>query len=211
VKTYRSAQEVLGAVEQVLEPKPRLIPRGHLPVRQIRGAHRPESPLEQVAKLLQNGRQYFAATIYLEAGERVWRTASAPAEAGCDSMRLGEGNVGQAAQTGTAKMVPDVSRDPQYIQVFPETRSELVMPIKIGAHVIGVIDVESNRLNAFAFEDRVLLHQVATMLAQFLAGRGKYLVMKVREAAANAPVASKQPQAQRQQPLRAAAGEKARS
>jgi GAF domain-containing protein len=212
VKTYRSAQEVLGAVEQVLGPKPRLIPRGHLPVRQIRGARFPESPLVQVAKLLQDARQYFAVTIYLEAGKRVWRAASAPAEAGCGSMRLGEGNVGQAAQTGTVKIVPDVSRDPQYVEVFSETRSELVMPIKIGAHVIGVIDAESNRLNAFGFEERVLLHQVATALAQFLAGPGKYLVMKAREAAtANAPVASKQPQAPGEERRRAAAGEKARS
>ena len=212
MKTYRSAHEVLGAVEQALEPKPRLIARGHQPLRQIRGAQLPESPLEQAAKLLQSGRQYFAVTIYLDAGERVWRAASAPGEAGCDSMGLGEGNVGQAAQTGTAKVVPDVSRDPQYVQVFAQTRSELVMPIKIGAHVIGVIDAESERLNAFAFEDRVLLHQVATVLAQYLAGSGRYLVMKAREAAtAKAPAASKPPQVQYQEPLRAAAGEKVRS
>ena len=228
MKTYRSARRVLGAVEQLLKPRPRLIPRGHMPVSQIRGAHFLESPLQEVINLLQSGRHYFAVTIYLEAGGRLLRQASAGPEPRCDSMRLGEGNVGQAAKTGAAKVVADVARDPQYVKVFDETRSELVMPIKIGAHVIGVIDAESDRKNAFAYLDRVLFEKVAKMLARFLSGHGKYLVMKAREAAtANPPAPAKPPQAsgfaaraevaragagvERQGRLKAAAGEKARS
>lgn len=228
MKTYRSAREVLGAVEQVLAAKPRLASRGRLPLREIRGAQFQESPLVQVARLLQKGRQYFAVTIFLDAGGRLLRVASAGPAPRCAAMRLGEGNVGQAAKTGTPKVVPDVSHDPQYVAVFAETRSELVMPIKISAHVSGVIDVESDRLNAFSFQDRVLLHKIATVLARFLATRGKYLVMKAREAAYAIPaVLPKQPQApgsparagvaragveaERQERLRAAAGEKARS
>ncbi len=228
MKTYRSAREVLGAVEQVLAAKPRLASRGRLPLREIRGAQFQESPLVQVARLLQKGRHYFAVTIFLDAGDRVLRVASAGPEPRCAAMRLGEGNVGQAAKTGMAKVVPDVSRDPQYVQVFSETRSELVMPIKIGVHVSGVIDVESDRLNAFAYKDCVLLQKVTTALAKFLSGGGKYLVMKAREAAHAIPaVLPAQPQAPgsparagvaragvevgHQERLRAAAGEKARS
>jgi putative methionine-R-sulfoxide reductase with GAF domain len=227
VKTYRSAREVLGGVEPVLAAKPRLASRGRLPLREIRGAQFQESPLVQVVRLLQKGRQYFAVTIFLDAGGRWLRVASAGPAPRCAAMRLGEGNVGQAAKTGMAKLVPDVSRDPQYVAVFAETRSELVMPITIAAHVIGVIDVESDRLNAFSYKDRVLLQKVATALAKFLSGRGKYVVRKVREAALAIPaVLPKQPQApgspvragvaragmeaERQGPLRAAAGEKAR-
>jgi len=211
VKTYRSTREVLGAVEQVLVAKPRLASRGRLPLHEIRGAQFQESPLAQVARLLQKGRQYFAVTMFLDAGGRLLRIASAGPAPRCAAMRLGEGNVGQAAKTGAPKVVPDVSRDPQYVAVFAETRSELVMPIKIGAHVSGVIDVESDRLNAFSFQDRVLLHKIATLLARFLAGPGKYL-MKARQAAHAMPsVLPKQPQSERQERLRAAAGEKARS
>ena len=203
---------MLGAVEQVLVAKPRLASRGRLPLREIRGAQFQESPLVQVARLLQKERQYFAVTIFLDAGGRLLRVASAGPAPRCAAMRLGEGNVGQAAKTGMAKVVPDVTRDPQYVQVFSETRSELVMPIKIGVHVSGVIDVESDRLNAFAYKDRVLLQKVATALAKFLSGGGKYLVMKAREAAHAIPaVLPKQPQSERQERLRAAAGEKARS
>ena len=212
MKTYRSAREVLGAVEQVLVAKPRLASRGRLPLREIRGARFQESPLVQVARLLQKGRQYFAVTIFLDAGDRWLRVASAGPPPRCAAMWLGEGNVGQAARTGAPKVVPDVARDPQYVAVFAETRSELVMPIKIGAHVRGVIDAESDRLNAFSFQDRVMLHKVATLLARFLAGPGKYLVMKARQASHALPaVAPKQPQSERQERLRAAAGETARS
>lgn len=222
MKTYRSAREVLEAVEQVLASKPRLAAPGRR--RAIRGAQLPESPLTHVARLLQDGRQYSAVTIFLEAGGRVFRVASAGPEPRCDSMRLGEGNVGQAAKTGAGKLIPDVSRDPQYVRVFAQTRSELVRPIKIGSRVIGVIDVESDRLGAFSEQDRVLLRRVAIVLTKFLVGRGKYLVRKTREAAlAVPPVAVKPPESpvragvaragsesERQERLRAAAGERAR-
>ncbi len=232
MKSYRSPREVLEAVEQALAPRPRL--GEHDPaLRQNRkhgwaSRHR-ERPLDAIAGLLQSSRQYFAVTIFLNTGEWLLRAASAGPAARCDSMRRGEGNVGEAAKSGMSKVVPDVARDPQYFKVFPETRSELVTPIKIGTHVIGVIDCESERVNAFAFEDRVLLQEIAAVLARFLSGRGKYLVMKAREAAGELPhpVApnpgarrvgqpdrhydAKHPESERQQPRRAAAGEKARS
>jgi putative methionine-R-sulfoxide reductase with GAF domain len=212
VKTYRSAREVLGAVEQVLAPQSRLASRGRLPLKEIRGAKVTASPLTQVAKLLQGSRKYFAVTIFLAAGDRLLRVASAGPAPRCDSTRMGEGNVGEAAKTGAAKIVPDVSLDSRYIKVFDETRSELVRPIKIAAHVIGVIDVESDRVNGFAYQDGVLLQKIAAMLAKFLSGRGKYLVMKARETALAIPqVPPKHPQTERQQPMRAAAGEKSRS
>lgn len=212
MKTYRCEREVLEAVEQVLARKPRLAARGRQPLREIRGAQSRKSPLDQVARLLQDGRHYFAVSIFLEAGGRLLRVASAGPAPRCDFMPVGEGNVGQASSTGVAKVVPDVTRDPQYVKVFPETRSELVMPIKIGVHVIGVIDAESDRLNAFAYAERVLLHNVATRLARFLSAGGKHLVMEAREAAQNMPQASPaRPQPEQQERLRAAAADKSHS
>jgi len=221
VKTYRSAHQVLATVEQILQPKSRLTSRGRLPLRKIRGAEVPASPLDQVAQSLQGGRQYFAVTVFIQADEKLMRVASAGPAPRCQSMRLGEGNVGQVAKTGQLKVSGDVSRDKQYFKVFAETRSELVAPIKIGAHVIGVIDIESNRLNAFAYKDQVLARKVAVALARYLTGSGKYLVMKTREIAsapkqakANSPAPrdaapSKGPAADREL-VHAAAGEKSR-
>ncbi len=98
-----------------------------------------------------------------------------------------------------------------------ESKSELVQPIKLAGRVLGVIDVESDRPDAFPQEDRVLVKRVAERLARFLTGRGKYLVRKVREAAAAEAAAAETPE--RHQPASeraaapraAAAGEKSRS
>lgn len=68
---------------------------------------------------------------------------------------------------------------------LPETRSKILVSIKLGRREFGILDVESDYENAFSSEDRVLLERVATVLAQFLAVRGKYLVRKARTAAAS--------------------------
>jgi transcriptional regulator with GAF, ATPase, and Fis domain len=99
-------------------------------------------------------------------------------------MKLGEGNVGYVAKSRRMKVSGDVSCDKQYVKVFAETRSELVAPIKIGAHVIGVIDMESDRLNAFAYKDQVMALKVAAALARYLSRAGKQLVRKTKESAA---------------------------
>lgn len=208
MKTYRMPRELLAAIdEQVLAPTPRLAPRGRTP-RNTGGREAP--PLDRVASLLRSGRHYFAVTIYLEAGGRLLRQAHCGPESCCYSMALGEGIVGKTDQSGHERVVPNVSLDPDYKLCFPETRSELAVPIKIAGHVFGVIDVECEQSNAFGPEDRVLLKEVAARLARFLTGRGKYLLIKAREAAAQAPPAAKPARSVQGSQLRAAAGERAR-
>ena len=55
--------------------------------------------------------------------------------------------------------------------------------MRLAGREVGVLDVESDHENAFGAEDRVFLENVAHLLAQFLVGRGKYVVRKAREAA----------------------------
>ena len=64
--------------------------------------------------------------------------------------------------------------------VLPETRSKILVSLKLASRDLGVLSVESNEENAFGVEDRILLEGVADALALFLAGRGKYLVRKAR-------------------------------
>jgi len=61
-----------------------------------------------------------------------------------------------------------------------ETRSKILISIKLASHELGVLSVESERERAFGVEDRVLLEAVADSLARFLTGRGKYLARKAR-------------------------------
>ena len=62
---------------------------------------------------------------------------------------LGTGLVGYAAEHGEAVLVPDVSKDPRYIEANPETRSELCIPLIYKDKVIGVLDIEHTRSNYF--------------------------------------------------------------
>src|SRR5437016_9186434 len=60
-----------------------------------------------------------------------------------------EGIVGAAATLREPVLVPDVTADPRYILVNPETRHELAIPLMHKGRVIGVLDLESPQLNYF--------------------------------------------------------------
>jgi sigma-B regulation protein RsbU (phosphoserine phosphatase) len=78
---------------------------------------------------------------------------------------VSEGIVGAAATLKAPVRVPDVSADPRYLMVNPETRSELAIPMIHKGQVIGVLDLESPQLNYFT-EDHV---QTLSILAANLA------------------------------------------
>ena len=76
-----------------------------------------------------------------------------------------EGIVGAAATLREPVLVPDVTTDPRYLMVNPETRSELAIPMIFKGKVIGVLDLESPQLQYFT-EEHV---QTLTILAANLA------------------------------------------
>ncbi len=76
-----------------------------------------------------------------------------------------EGIVGAAATLKEPVIVPDVTVDPRYLMVNPETRSELAIPMIHKGKVIGVLDLESPQPNYFT-EDHV---QTLSILAANLA------------------------------------------
>jgi phosphoserine phosphatase RsbU/P len=78
---------------------------------------------------------------------------------------VSEGLVGAAATLREPVLVPDVTADPRYLMVNPETRSELAIPMMHKGKVIGVLDLESPQLNYFT-EDHV---QTLSILAANLA------------------------------------------
>ncbi len=186
VKSVLSARELLEAIERELAGKPRLAARGRTSARALE-RFEPGDPgaLQTVVRLLCEHRRYLHAAVYLNGGTRLVRHAAAGAVSGCVVMDLGQGVVGRVAQTGAARVVGDVKADRDYYETLPQTRSELVEPIRIGSRVLGVIDVESERRNAFRYPDRVLLGKVAQAMAKFLTGRGKYLLLEARETAAD--------------------------
>lgn len=72
------------------------------------------------------------------------------------------------AEHGRTLYVPDVREDPRYVPGVPEARSELAVPIRIRDRTIGVINVESDRVDAFDPEGAFLLEALASQLAVML-------------------------------------------
>ena len=65
------------------------------------------------------------------------------------TLELGQGITGWVALHGVAKIVNDVREEPLYIAVRPEIRSEMAVPMEDAGTVIGVVVVDSERVNAF--------------------------------------------------------------
>jgi len=80
-------------------------------------------------------------------------------------LKMGEGLIGRVAVTGKPHISPDVNKDPQYINARPKTRSEMVAPIISNDEVIGVFDLESDELNAYAKDDLEVLMLLASQVA----------------------------------------------
>ena len=78
---------------------------------------------------------------------------------------LGRGLVGKAAETRQAVLVPDVSKDPRYIESNPETRSELAVPLIYKDKVIGVLDLEHTRRGFFTDDHRRTMMTLAAQVA----------------------------------------------
>src|SRR4051795_4636534 len=62
---------------------------------------------------------------------------------------LGEGITGIAAATRQAMLVNDVRSDPRYLPALDAVRSELSVPMVARSKLVGVIDIQSTRVNAF--------------------------------------------------------------
>lgn len=87
------------------------------------------------------------------------------AEGNDPMLRSGKGIVGYVIRTGEPVIAADVSRDTRYIEGRPDTRSEIAVPIISNAAVIGALNLESDRLNAFSAADAELLEAFAVAAA----------------------------------------------
>jgi GAF domain-containing protein len=110
--------------------------------------------------------------VYLLEGETLklaaWR---GPAATDHTAIPIGQGICGLAARTRETVVVPDVSKDPRYLACFPNTKSEIVIPIQSDGTVYGEIDIDSDTLDAFSTHDRQFLGVVADDLARYLKAR----------------------------------------
>lgn len=77
----------------------------------------------------------------------------------------GPGLVPEAYRTGEIVYSPNVREDPRYAANFPTTRSELVIPLRTGNKVIGVMDLQSTEIDGFSERHQRVLNAFADRAA----------------------------------------------
>lgn len=134
---------------------------------------------------------YFVAVFTCEAGQEWLRFRSSAGPAGRRGKRrnpsvlevkFGEGLIGAVAQSGEEIVSNDVRAEPRFrfIERLPETLSEVVLPLKIEDRVLGVLDIQSDRLNAFHPNDLLVLHALADNIAIAFDGARLYSALQKR-------------------------------
>ncbi len=103
-----------------------------------------QSLLEEVVEQVRQVLGYSIVEIYLVEGDKlVLRSAQGADDHGAITLPLSQGVTGRVARTNRAAYVPDVAKDPDYVDGISETRSEIAVPLRKGNIVIGVLNVES--------------------------------------------------------------------
>jgi len=81
---------------------------------------------------------------------------------------LNQGICGAAASTGRTLVIDDVSKDPRYLACSIETKSEIVVPIRVKGDIVGELDIDSHSPTAFGPDDRQLVEHCARLVGQYL-------------------------------------------
>ena len=82
---------------------------------------------------------------------------------------VSQGLCGAALESGKAIIVGDVSKDIRHLPAFHTTRSEIIVPMRNdNRHVLGMLDAESDKLNAFDDEDLQFLERAGGLIAHCL-------------------------------------------
>jgi GAF domain-containing protein len=81
---------------------------------------------------------------------------------------VSQGVCGAAVAQNDTVIVDDVNSDPRYLACSLETKSEIVVPIRVNGVVVGEIDIDSHDLAAFSSQDREFLEKCAAIVGAFI-------------------------------------------
>ena len=143
--------------------------------------------LERIGQLLRRLIDYQMFTIMLldDKGETLitryaWRFGYAHAP--LRRVPITSGLAGAAVREWRTINVPDVSKDPRYLAMNPETRSELIVPLFYKGRVIGVLDLEHTRTGFFNEEHERMLTTLAAQIAIAIENARLYQAVRRQEA-----------------------------
>jgi len=128
----------------------------------------------EAAELIQAARGFHWVGLYdvtpTEIVAIAWTGKAAPAS---PRFPISQGLNGAAVATRQHIIVQDVTNDSRYLTTFGSTRAEAIFVVASpdDGRIVGTIDVESDRTNAFTPEDELFLRQCADLLTLLWAGR----------------------------------------
>jgi putative methionine-R-sulfoxide reductase with GAF domain len=125
----------------------------------------PERRAQRVADLvrLKTGRRW-VGVYRVEEDEVVNLAWSGPAAPAYPRFPIDRGLTSAVIESGRSVLSNDVANDPRYLTALDTTGSELIVPVLIDGGVVGTLDVEDERTNAFEHEDRALFEQLTEAL-----------------------------------------------
>ncbi len=129
------------------------------------------------------GFEYIALFLVNDEGDYAHLYTTSPLQAEYERNRfikVGMGIVGWSIANGSLINVPDVQQDPRHLPGIASTRSELCAPLRVGERVIGAVDVQSPRVNAFTPGDERLLMTIAGQWAVILENTKLFAAERLR-------------------------------
>jgi len=141
--------------------------------------------LAHAVELVQNQFAYYQVSIFLpDESERWVKIQSSSGRVDAELMKQSakiridqESVVGRAGSRREPYTAQEVSSDPLYRAhpLLPDTRSEIALPLIVGDKLIGVLDIQSNVLDAFDEESLSVLQAIANQLAIAIENAQKFL------------------------------------
>jgi sigma-B regulation protein RsbU (phosphoserine phosphatase) len=98
-----------------------------------------------------------------------------------DNIPLGRGLTGAAAESREVVRVHDTTKDPRYIASHPDIRSEVAVPLTHHDKVVGVMDLESDRVGFFTDDHLRTLSLLAPQIATSVENARLYEEVAIRE------------------------------
>ena len=98
-----------------------------------------------------------------------------------DNIPLGKGITGAAAESREVVRVHDTAKDPRYIASHPDIRSEVAVPLIVQDRVVGVMDLESDRVGYFTDDHVRTLALLAPQIASSVENARLYEELAQRE------------------------------
>lgn len=120
--------------------------------------------LANVSAALKEGMGFFWVGFYLVDSEDELILGPFQGPVACTRIRKGKGVCGTSWANEEVLIVPDVDQFPGHIACSSASKSEIVLPISRENRIIGVLDVDSEAVDAFDQTDKDWLEKILTLL-----------------------------------------------